>query len=227
MRVLRRWLHDTGRAWENHGARGLLAEARESFILSWFRHGRVIVVETPLDEIPPFVPPDGLRFEAYRSEDWSPFSAIVPERVVGTLRRRAARAGRTCITALRGDRVVGYTWVSERISHRVERHPIPLPADAAYGWNLFVVPTERGTGVGSALLAARHWNARDRGFRVMWRAIDPENRASRRTVQKAWTPGSRIVGELRYVNLLGWAAGRINVDAAPRFPGQGSSQSRV
>lgn len=226
MNAPRRLLRDASRAWQNHGARGLLAEAREWSIRSWFRHGRVILVETSLAELPPFVPPDSLRFEEYRSDDWSPFTAIVPERVVGTL-RRAARAGRTCITARRGDRLVGYTWISERISHAIERHPIPLPADAAYGWNLFVIPTERSSGVGSALLAARHWNARNRGFRVMWRAIDPENQASRRTVQKAWTPGSRIVGELRYVNLLGWATGRIHVDVADRFRDQGSSQSRV
>lgn len=208
---------DLRRAWASGGARGLLTECRESLIFPVFRHGRLLVIETRLDEVPPLASPEGVHIEEYRSNDWSPFSRIVPERVVRRL-RRAAGAGRTCIAAWRGDHVIGYTWVSQSIAHRIETYPIPLPTGAAYGWNLFVTPSERTAGVGSALLEARHRLARDRGYRVIWRGIDATNRATRRTVQKTWTPGSRMVGELLFVHVLGFAAGMMRATADALVP---------
>jgi hypothetical protein len=64
------------------------------------------------------------------------------------------------------------------------------------------------------LVNARLNLARDRGFRSMWRAIDAKNAPTVRTVQKSWGRGSRIVGEMAYLKLFGWAYGRLMTAAA-------------
>jgi hypothetical protein len=69
--------------------------------------------------------------------------------------------------------------VAEPIGADVTLVPLPLPADTAYLWDLYVLPTERSNG----------------------RAIAPSNQASRRTRQKSG-PGARIVGGLRYLELI-------------------------
>jgi ribosomal protein S18 acetylase RimI-like enzyme len=65
-----------------------------------------------------------------------------------------------------------------------------------------VLPSERSTGIGSALAAARLRVARDAGLQEGWRMVAPSNTPSLRTVQKS-TDGTRVVGEIRFVQLLG------------------------
>jgi GNAT superfamily N-acetyltransferase len=104
---------------------------------------------------------------------------------------------------------VGYTWLSPRIDPEIEQFPIPLPHEALYGWNLYVLPEERRSGIGSALTSARLQHSQALGYRLGWRAIDAGNRGSVGTVRNTGGEGTRIVGRLRYVRVLGWARGRM------------------
>jgi GNAT superfamily N-acetyltransferase len=115
--------------------------------------------------------------------------------------RRLQANGRICLVAWRDGRAVGYAWVAERLGPDVTRCPIPLPPHAAYLWDLYVVPSERGNGVGTALAAARLTAARERGFREGWRMIGPDNAASLRTLRSG--RALRVVGEVRFVQFLG------------------------
>jgi GNAT superfamily N-acetyltransferase len=83
----------------------------------------------------------------------------------------------------------------------VEGLPLALPDAAAYLWDLFVLRSERGSGVGSALTAARLAWAHERGFPLGWRVIRPLNRASVRTVEKTGEP--RVLGEIRIARTFG------------------------
>jgi ribosomal protein S18 acetylase RimI-like enzyme len=97
--------------------------------------------------------------------------------------------GRHCLIAWRNEQPVGYTWVSAGIGPDVSVWPLPFqfPSDAAYLWNLYVLPSERSSGIGTALARARLQLARELGFREGWRMVAPTNRASLRTVQKIIT----------------------------------------
>jgi ribosomal protein S18 acetylase RimI-like enzyme len=85
--------------------------------------------------------------------------------------------------------------------------PFEFPSDAAYLWNLYVLPSERSNGTGTALAQARLRLARELGFREGWRMVAPSNRPSLRTVEKSGT-GTRIVGELQFVHFMGRTFGR-------------------
>ena len=111
-------------------------------------------------------------------------------------------AGRTCLLAWRGGRAIGYTWFSGRMGPDVTVCPLPLPPHAAYLYDLFVLPSERSSGVGSALVSARLRLARDRGFTEGWRMISVGNHASLKTVEKTRGAGTRVVGEMSYIKVL-------------------------
>ena len=80
------------------------------------------------------------------------------------------------------------------------RCPIPLPEEAVYLWDLYVLPAERGRGIGSALAAERLAIAHELGYREGWRMIAPRNLASLRTLRAGGS--TRIVGEIRFVQVL-------------------------
>jgi GNAT superfamily N-acetyltransferase len=139
-------------------------------------------------------------------EERAALAALVNHRE-GEGLRRAAAAGRICLGAWRGGTPVGYTWLSTHVSPDVEGFPIPLPEDAIYAWNLYVAPEERRSGIGSALASARLRVSRELGYRTGWRAIDTGNLGSVGTVRNTAGDGTRIVGRLRYVRILGWTCG--------------------
>jgi GNAT superfamily N-acetyltransferase len=91
----------------------------------------------------------------------------------------------------------------------LETFPLPLPDDALYGWDLYVDPAERGSGVGSALVSRRLGHSKALGCRVGWRAIDTRNQGSVGTVRNTAGDGTRIVGRFRYVRIFGWMHGRM------------------
>jgi GNAT superfamily N-acetyltransferase len=70
-----------------------------------------------------------------------------------------------------------------------------------YLWDSYVLPAERGRGIGSALVAERLGIARGLGYAEAWRMIAPRNAASLRTL-RAGGP-VQVVGEIRFVQLLG------------------------
>jgi GNAT superfamily N-acetyltransferase len=113
--------------------------------------------------------------------------------------------------AWRGRQPIGYAWVADEVGPDVTLVPLPLPADAAYLWDLYVIPAERCNGIGSALASARCEIARARGFREGWRTIKRTNHASIRTLARSG-PGARVVGELRYIKLTTRIYARFTAD---------------
>ncbi len=78
----------------------------------------------------------------------------------------------------------------------LEFYPLPLPEDAVYLWDLYVIPEERNRGVGSALMSARLQHARGAGFRRAWRVVDAGSRPVLRILQRSAGGGARIAGEV-------------------------------
>src|SRR5262249_54030383 len=135
------------------------------------------------------------------SSDWDRASEISSVQDIELFRKRLA-AGRTCLLAWRDSEPIGYTWISERMGPDVTACKLPLPAHAAYFYDLYVIPAERSSGVGTALVSARLRLARERGFAEGWRTVSVENGASLRTAEKTSGNGTRIVGEMTYVKVL-------------------------
>ncbi|CAN5142378.1 hypothetical protein BH23GEM4_BH23GEM4_01380 [soil metagenome] len=192
---------DAAVAWRHQGVSGVAAELRKRTLDRVLRRSRSLVIEQLLDDVAEVPPPPGIQIRAFSGPDWSPLTAIASRATLNRF-RRDVNAGRICLVAWRGDRPVGYTWISREMDRGMEFYPLPLPRDAAYGWDLFVVSEERSSGVGSALVSARLRYTRELGFRSMWRVIDRDNPASRRTLAKTTGIGTRIVGELKSLRIL-------------------------
>ncbi|MBK5187857.1 MAG: GNAT family N-acetyltransferase [Gemmatimonadaceae bacterium] len=195
---------DAGAAWRHAGAPGVWREIRVRTLDRISRRGLALVLEHVLDDVPPVVLPDGIRIAPFAGPDWSPFLAITTANRIASFHTRIAR-GRECLVAWRGDRPVGFTWISARMDPDIETYPLPLPADATYHWDLYVASSERGNGLGTALAFARLHHARGRHFRAGWRLIDVDNLASQRTAQKtaAAASSTRVIGEVRYASFGG------------------------
>lgn len=186
-------------AWRQRGWDGVRVEIFSRTLDRVVRFGRRLVVEQELANFREVPPPEGVRIDPFMG-DWSRLGEISTRRELDRFRHNAAR-GRTCLVAWRAGRPIGYTWISDTMEPATEFYRIPLPADSAYLWDLWVVPAERGSGVGSALVAARLRHARDRGFRSGWRVIAPGNRASLRTLEKTSGSGTKMLGELVYLKI--------------------------
>jgi folate-dependent phosphoribosylglycinamide formyltransferase PurN/GNAT superfamily N-acetyltransferase len=115
--------------------------------------------------------------------------------------RALLKSGHHGVVAWRGSEPIGYGWVAQRMGPDVTACPLRLPEYAAYLWELYVIPSERSNGIGSALASARIRTARERGFREGWRMISPSNAASLRTLAKSGTD-TRVIGEMRFIKLL-------------------------
>ena len=178
------------------------------------RAGHVIVFAHTLDGVsePPL--PSGIRVALATEQDWSALAAVAGQREVSRFRTLLTR-GRRCLIAWRDDKPVGYAWLADEIGPDVVLWPLPLelPAVAAYLWNLYVLPAERSNGIGSALANARLRLAREEGFREGWRMVSPSNEPSLRTVRKS-ASGTRVVGEIRFVQLLGRTYARFTPHSA-------------
>ena len=197
----RSFLADVADAWRSARWAAAWNEIREALLFPVLRHGRVLVVVQDLAELDDLRPPAGIEIRPLQPEDWPALRSVANRRM---LRRflKAIQHGRTAFVAWRGDRPVGYTWLSTAIRPDLEMYPIPLPPGGSYGWNLYVSPEERSRGLGSALLSARLHHSRNLGFQTGWRVVDPENRAVLRTIEK--TGGSQhVAGELKYVRIFG------------------------
>ena len=167
-----------------------------------FRAGRLIVFAHSLDrEVDRSLPP-GIRITRATDEELKLLVPVAGDRDVGRFRTLLS-SGRHCIIAWRGDQPLGYTWVGV-VGPDVMLWPMPLefPPDVAYMWNLYVLPSERSSGIGTALARARLQLAQELGFREGWRMVAPSNLPSLRTVEKTG-PGTRILGEIEFVHLVG------------------------
>jgi GNAT superfamily N-acetyltransferase len=191
---------DAALAYRHEGWRGVWRALAPRTIDRVFRTGRMVIFAQTLDTSPDVAPPPGVRIAPISEADWWALSALVGKRDLARFRALSA-AGRHGLVAWRGLQPIGYGWVAERIGPDVTSCVLALPAHAAYLWDLYVIPSERSNGVGSALASARVKTARELGFSEGWRMIAPSNGASLRTLSKT-ANGTRVVGELRFVKLL-------------------------
>lgn len=192
---------DAALAYRKEGWRGVVRTLADRSVRQCIRHGRLLVIAQDLKESREVSPPPGVTIGVARGDaDWAALAAIVPAHQLEQFRAREG-PGRTCLAAWRDRQPIGYTWCAERVAPDILPYPVALPPDAAYLFDLYVVPAERGNNVGSALASARMALARSRGCAEGWRLVAPENHASLRTVEKTGGSGTRVVGELHYVKL--------------------------
>jgi GNAT superfamily N-acetyltransferase len=182
------------------GMRGVWEALADRTLHRVLRTGHVIVFAQLLESAPEVPPPPGVQILPLSDKDWPALSKIVTQRSLVSF-RKLAENGRHALVAWRGSEAIGYGWVAERIGPDVTACPLAMPSYAAYLWDLYVVPSERSNGVGSALASARVQLARRLGFREGWRMIAPSNGASLRTLAKTGRD-NRTVGELRFIKVF-------------------------
>ena len=200
LRDLETFPSDALRAYRQGGLSELWDAIASRTLYRLVRAGRLIVFAQPLDLAPDIAPPDGVTIATVTESGCDALAALVGERELERYRALVS-AGRHCLVAWRGAQPIGYAWVAEQVGSDVTAVPLSLPPDAAYLWDLYVMPAERCNGIGSALASARCRIARSRGFREGWRMIAPTNHASVRTLVKSG-PGARVVGEIHFVKLI-------------------------
>lgn len=178
---------------------GRVARARVSPL---FSRVRLMVIEQDTSAITDVGTPEGVRIAPIEgtAEEDAALDRLLTSGIRRDFSRRLA-AGRECLVAWRGERAIGYGWLSERVDAAVENLPLLVPSGTAYLWDLFVVRDERGGGVGSALTRSRLMRAHEAGSALAWWAISPRNRPSLRTAEK--TGAVRILGEIVVERTLG------------------------
>jgi GNAT superfamily N-acetyltransferase len=190
---------DAALAYRNEGLRGVWDAVAARTVHRVLRASRLTVFAQTLEHIPDAPPPSGIRIDRLRVESVEALAPITGERDRERF-RRLLEIGCIGLAAWRGERPVGYAWVAPEMQPEVSRCPLELPPHAAYLWDLYVVPSERRSGLGSALAAERLRAARGLGKSEGWRMITPDNTASLRTLRRSGA-APRVVGELRYVKL--------------------------
>jgi ribosomal protein S18 acetylase RimI-like enzyme len=204
---------DAALAYRTGGLRGVWDAFARRTLQRLVRTGRLVVFAQPLDGAPSIEPPDGVTISPITAAECDALATLVPGRELDRFRTLLS-TGHHCLVAWRRSDPIGYAWVAEWISPDVTMVPLPLPAHAAYLWDLYVLPAERCNGIGSALASARCQVARGRGFREGWRTIEPSNHASIKTLTRSG-PGARIVGDVRYLKLIARMYTRFTPSTAP------------
>lgn len=192
---------DAALGWRQEGLRGIWREIRSRTLGRVFWSDRLLVIEQDLGLVREAPDPAGVAIEVLAASNLGSLAEIAGSRQVRRFRRAASR-GCVCLAARRERRLVGYTWIADRLDPEVSGGAIEMPTDAAYLFDLYVAPEERSRGVGSALVRARMRCARERGFRRGWRMIAPSNRPSLRTLEKTSGGRARVIGELRRLKLF-------------------------
>jgi GNAT superfamily N-acetyltransferase len=190
---------DAALAYQNEGLRGVWGAIAPRTIHRVVRASRLTVFAQPLHQIPNVEPPAGVSIAPLRLEQIPLLSRIAGE-LDRERFRRLLEIGCVGLVAWRGGRPVGYAWVATEMRPEVSQCPLDLPANAAYLWDLYVVPAERGSGVGSALASERLRAARGLGRTEGWRMITPGNTASLGTLRRS-SAFTRVVGRMRYFKL--------------------------
>jgi ribosomal protein S18 acetylase RimI-like enzyme len=204
LRTIGRALHDFRRdaaiTWDYGGPAEIWRAFLDRTIHRLYRRRRGILFEEDLTAVREDGPPPGVEIRVLADRDWEPVARAVTTRALDRFRRNTM-PGNTCLVAWRGERPVGFTWLSE--PRPTLALPAPLPSDAVYGWGLWVDPRERRRGVGSALVRARLVYTRKRGFRRAWRIILEDNRPAFRTIERSSGGDARVLGTVLYVTFLG------------------------
>jgi GNAT superfamily N-acetyltransferase len=190
---------DATLAYRNEGLRGVWDALAPRTVHRIVRAGRLTVFAQPLHEIPEARPPAGVSIARLGLEQIPALNQIAGQLDCERF-RRLLEIGCIGLVAWRGSRPVGYAWVAAEMRPEVSQCPLPLPPDAAYLWDLYVIPAERGSGLGSALASERLHAARTLGRIEGWRMITPGNTASLRTLRRSGA-STRVVGRVRYLKL--------------------------
>ena len=205
-------------------ARRALHRIREQVFL--FRRYRVL--ELDLARVGEAPVAEGLEVRAFTERDWDGLGASGGGRTLAWLRRWVPRGLRGFV-AVRDGRVVGHGWYATRPVPQPHLYPDVPPADAIVLPWVWVAPSDRGQGIGSALLRARAAEARQAGFRRAWSAIRTGNDAPVRELARVAGPGSlRLLGEVTLLRVLGvrrrtWRPADVGL---PPAPGAGSPPAR-
>lgn len=194
---------DAALGYRNEGIRGVWKALASRTLHRCFQAGRVVVFAQSLDQEPKISPPPGIVIEPLAEGECARLATLIGRMELARFSARLAQ-GRHCVVAWRGSQPVGYGWVAERMGpdNALWPPPFELPEYAAYLCNLYVLPSERRNGVGSALARARLRRAWELGYRAGWRVIAVSNEASLRTIKNS-SGAARVVGQVRYVQLLG------------------------
>ena len=190
---------DAALAFRNDGLRGVWETIAPRTLHRVVRFSRLRVFAQPLDVIPELAAPDGVTIAPLQLAQIPLLAPIAGVRDRERFRRLLG-TGCSGLVAWRGARAVGYAWVATEMRPEVSQCRLELPATAAYLWDLYVVPAERGSGVGSALASERLRTARALGRTEGWRVITPDNAASLRTLHRSGA-STRLVGEIRYLKV--------------------------
>ncbi|HJR50412.1 MAG TPA: GNAT family N-acetyltransferase [Gemmatimonadales bacterium] len=190
---------DAALGYRNEGLRGVWDAVAARTVHRALRTSRLTVFAQTLEQIGDVPPPSGVTIGRLRVEAVEALAPIAGKRDRERF-RRLLEIGCIGLAAWRGEHPVGYAWVAAEMRPEVSHCPLELPPHAAYLWDLYVVPAERGSGLGSALAAERLRIARELGRSEGWRMITPDNTASLRTLRRSGA-APRVVGELRYLKL--------------------------
>jgi len=191
---------DAALGFRNEGWHGVWLAFAPRSVYRVIRFGRLVVFAQPVEQ-PEQPLPSGVTIQLLDRRDLPALRTLMGERELKRC-RMLLEAGHAGLIAWREGCPIGYAWVAAYLGPEVTACRFPLPSYAAYLWDLYVIPSERGTGVGTALAAARLRTARDWGFREGWRTIAPDNGASLATLRKSGGSSTRLVGEVRYFKLL-------------------------
>jgi GNAT superfamily N-acetyltransferase len=183
----------------NEGLRGAWDALATRTVHRVIRASRLTVFAQTLDRIPDTRPPAGVRIERLRAQCVEALAPIAGVRDRERF-RRLLEIGCIGLAAWRGAHPIGYAWVAPEMAPEVSHCPLELPPHAAYLWDLYVVPSERRGGLGSALAAERLRVAHTLGRTEGWRMITPDNTASLRTLRRSGQ-SPRVVGHFRYLKL--------------------------
>lgn len=161
------------------------------------------MVELDLARVGEAPVPDGVEVHAFTECDRDGLAAAAGGRTIEWLRRWVPRGLRGFV-AVRDGRVVGHGWYATHPVPQPHLYPDVPPADAIVLPWVWVAPSERGRGIGSALLRARAAEARRAGFRRAWSAIRTGNDAPIRELGRVAGPGNlRLLGEVTLLRVLG------------------------
>jgi ribosomal protein S18 acetylase RimI-like enzyme len=175
--------------------------------------------EADLAELSQAQPPAGIEVRALGDGDWARLAGALTTRSLERIRRHST-PGNTCFVAWRGERPLGFAWISEPGTTH-ESLPLRVPPDVVYGWDLWVDPRERCRGVGSALVRARLAYARERGFQRSWRIVMDGNESALRTLERSSGARARVLGQVIYATSLGRT--RVRYEPALRQANLGTS----
>jgi GNAT superfamily N-acetyltransferase len=190
---------DAAAGYRNEGMRGVWDAVACRTVRRVIRASRLTVFAQVLDQLPEVAPPPGVTISPLASEEVEAMAPIAGERDRERFRGLLAM-GCIGLVAWKAGRPVGYAWIAREMRPEVSLYPLELPAHAAYLWDLYVVPAERCSGLGSALAAERLRAARELGFAEGWRMVAPDNIASLRTLRRTGLQ-PRVVGEIRCLKL--------------------------